>query len=66
MVGPGKRLLGAGTIPGGMQLVDAKTSTTGVAMATYRRAGEVDRGSFDFDNPTDEEVDRRARLAAER
>jgi dihydrofolate reductase len=66
VVGPGKRLFGTGTIPGGVQLVDATTSSTGVVMATYRRAGDVDRGSFDFDNPTDEEVERRARLASER
>ena len=66
VVGPGKRLFGTGTIPGGVQLVDAATSSTGVVMATYRRAGDVDRGSFDFDNPTDEEVERRARLASER
>jgi hypothetical protein len=34
-------------------------------MATYRRAGEVDRGSFEFDTPTDEEQERRKRLAAD-
>jgi hypothetical protein len=34
-------------------------------MATYRRAGDVDRGSFEFDQPTDEELERRRRLAAE-
>ncbi len=65
VVGPGKRLFGPGTTPGGMQLVDAKTSSTGVVMATYRRAGDVDRGSFEFDQPTDEELERRRRLAAE-
>jgi hypothetical protein len=34
-------------------------------MATYRRAGEVQRGAFTFDVPTDEEVERRRRLAEE-
>jgi hypothetical protein len=57
-------LFGSGTTPGGMQLVDAKTSSTGVVMATYRRAGNVDRGSFEFDQPTDEKLERR-RLTAE-
>ena len=65
LVGPGKRLFGRGTIAGGMRLVDAETSSTGVVMATYRRAGDVDHGSFEFDQPTQEELDRRARLAAE-
>ena len=65
LVGPGKRLFGSGTTPAGLELVDEKRSSTGVVMATYRRAGEVDRGSFEFDTPTDEEHERRARLAAE-
>jgi dihydrofolate reductase len=66
VVGPGKRLFGTGTTSGAMRLVDAKTSSTGVVMATYRRTGDVDRGSFEFDQPTNEEVERRRRLAAER
>ena len=65
VVGPGKRLFGRGTMPGGMQLVDSKVSSTGVVMANYRRAGDIDRGSFEFDQPTDEELARRERLAAE-
>ena len=65
LVGPGKRLFGSGTTPGGMQLVDSRTSSTGVVMATYRRAGRVNHGSFEFDTPTDEELERRRRLAAE-
>lgn len=50
-------------MPGGLHLVDSKTSTTGVVMATYRRAGDIDHGSFAFKNPTDEEVERRRSLA---
>jgi hypothetical protein len=46
-----------------MRPVDSKTSSTGVVMATYRRAGGVDRGSFAFETPTEEEVERRKRLA---
>ena len=65
VVGPGQRLFGRGRIPAGLRLVDSKTSSTGVVMVTYRRAGEVDRGSFEFDTPTDEEQERRARMAAE-
>jgi dihydrofolate reductase len=65
VVGPGKRLFGQGAVPAGLQLVDATTSSTGVVMATYRRAGNIDYGSFAFENPTDEEVERRRRLAEE-
>ena len=36
VVGSGKRLFGGGATPSGLKLVDIKTSTTGVVMATYR------------------------------
>ena len=65
VVGPGKRLFGAGTRPAGFELVDARTSSTGVVMATYRRAGGIQGGSFAFEEPTAEEVERRRRLADE-
>ena len=64
VVGPGKRLFGQGTTPAGLELVHVSTSTTGVVMATYRRAGAVEHGSFAFEHPTAEEVERRKRLAA--
>ena len=59
VVGKGKRLFGDGTVPGGLKLTDSKTSTTGVVIATYQRAGEVPLGSFAFDEPTEAEVERR-------
>jgi dihydrofolate reductase len=65
VVGNGKRLFADGTVPGGLQLLDATTSTTGVVMATYEPAGGVPRGSFEFDEPTAAEVERRQKLAAE-
>ena len=46
LLGTGKRLFGDGTIPAGLRLVDSKTSTTGVIIATYERAGEIRYGSF--------------------
>jgi dihydrofolate reductase len=63
VVGSGKRLFGRGAVPAGMELVDSKTSSTGVIMTTYRRPCDIDRGSFAFEKPTDEEVERRRRLA---
>jgi dihydrofolate reductase len=63
-IGTGKRLFGAGTIPAALKLVDSKVSGTGVAINTYLPAGELDTGSFEFDEPTEAELERRKRLAA--
>jgi dihydrofolate reductase len=49
VVGDGKRLFGHGTLPGALKLVDTQTSTTGVAIHTYERAGEIQQGSFALD-----------------
>jgi len=49
LLGSGKRLFADGTIPIGLKLVDTKTSTTGVVIATYEPAGEVPYGSFEVD-----------------
>ncbi len=46
VLGTGKRLFGDGTVPAGLELVDTKSSTTGVTINTYRKAGEVQVGSF--------------------
>jgi dihydrofolate reductase len=59
VIGKGKRLFGDGTAPGGMKLTDSKTSTTGVLIAKYERAGEVPLGSFAREDPTEAEVERR-------
>lgn len=63
VLGNGKRLFSEGTIPAGLQLRDVTTSTTGVVMASYERAGDIHYGSFALDEPTDAEVERRQRLA---
>jgi dihydrofolate reductase len=46
VLGKGKRVFAEGTTPAGLRLVDSRTSTTGVIIATYERAGEVSQGSF--------------------
>jgi len=46
------------------QLVDSKVSKTGVTINTYERAGEIKPGSFEFDQPTEAELERRERLGA--
>jgi dihydrofolate reductase len=65
VVGGGKRLFGEGAIPSTFTVRDASTSSTGVVMATYERAGDVQPGSFALDEPTDLEVERRERLEAD-
>ena len=62
VLGTGKRLFGAGAIPAGLKLVDSKVSKTGVTINTYERAGEISPGSFEFDEPTEAEIERRKRL----
>jgi len=46
VVGSGKRLFEAGTMPAGLKLVESITSTTGVVISTYVPAGELVTGSF--------------------
>lgn len=45
-LGMGKRLFDRGTIPAAYTLVDSKASPAGVIIATFKRAGEVQTGSF--------------------
>ncbi|MEX0800587.1 MAG: dihydrofolate reductase family protein [Dehalococcoidia bacterium] len=49
VLGAGKRLFARGTLPAAMRLVDTKASSTGVAIHTYERAGEIPFGSFAVD-----------------
>ena len=64
VLGGGKRLFGEGTPAGAFNLVDSKTATTGVLIATYRPAGEVPIGSFATQAPSVQEMDRREKMAA--
>jgi dihydrofolate reductase len=63
VLGAGKRAFGDGAIPGAMTLVDSKVSKTGVTINIYERAGDIDTGSFEFDEPTEAELERRRRIA---
>jgi dihydrofolate reductase len=64
VIGTGKRFFGAGTIPAALKLVDSTVSKTGVTINVYERAGDVVPGSFEFEEPTEAELERRRRLAA--
>ncbi len=60
LLGRGKRLFAGGVIPAGLRLVDTTTSTTGVIIATYERAGEINHGSFALDQPAVADIERRS------
>jgi dihydrofolate reductase len=45
-LGTGKRLFAEGTIPAAFKLTESKVSPSGVILANYERAGEVETGSF--------------------
>jgi dihydrofolate reductase len=62
LVGKGKRLFSEGTIPVGLTLTESTTSSTGVVISTYTRAGQIGYGSFALAEPTEAEVERRRRL----
>lgn len=42
----GKRLFAEGTMPVAFELIESKTSPSGVIFASYKRAGGVKTGSF--------------------
>jgi dihydrofolate reductase len=63
VIGTGKRFFGDGTIPAALKLVDSKVSKTGVTINTYERGGDIGSGSFELDEPTPAEIERRRRLA---
>jgi dihydrofolate reductase len=63
VAGSGKRLFGDGANPAGLRLASSTTSPSGVIVATYEPAGEIAKGSFAFEEPT--EAERRRREALE-
>jgi dihydrofolate reductase len=62
VAGSGKRLFGDGANPAGLRLTSSTTSPSGVIVAIYEPAGEIQKGSFAFEEPTEAEVRRRAAL----
>lgn len=46
LLGSGKRLFGNGTISTAFSLIDTQVTPTGVIFANYKRAGEIQTGTF--------------------
>src|SRR6185312_3967938 len=65
VLGTGKRLFGAGTLPGALKLIDSKSSTTGVTITRYERAGAFKTGSFQLAESSAAEIKRRERMSRE-
>lgn len=63
MLGDGKRIFDA-SATGAFTLVDHFVSDSGVVLATYEPAGEVQGGSFEADPPSAAERARREKMAA--
>ncbi len=49
VLGKGRRLFAEGIKPAAMRLVDSKTTSTGVMIGVYERAGEPTYGSFELE-----------------
>ena len=47
ILGKGKKLFAEGAVPAGFELTDSKTTPSGIIFANYKRAGDVETGSFD-------------------
>ncbi|MCR6500186.1 dihydrofolate reductase family protein [Shinella sp. CPCC 101442] len=62
ILGKGKRLFGDASFPRALTLVASSTSENGIVISKYARAGDVTTGSFEFETPTDAELERRRNL----
>ncbi|WLS07801.1 dihydrofolate reductase family protein [Shinella sumterensis] len=62
ILGKGKRLFGDASFPRALTLESSRTSQNGIVISRYTRAGDVATGSFEFDTPTDAELERRRNL----
>ena len=65
VLGEGKRLFENGVPPGSLALVQTRSTPKGVLINVYRPAGSRPPGTFHHDNPSDAELARRKKLAAE-
>jgi len=65
VLGTGKRLFEPGDHARTWTLVETKHSPSGVVCSRYERAGEVRSGSFQMNDPNEEEAARQARMRRE-
>jgi dihydrofolate reductase len=65
VLGPGKKLFGAGARPAAFRLAGSTATPSGITIARYQRAGAVATGDYAMDPPTPAEVARREKMAHE-
>ena len=65
ILGRGKRLFETTAQPGALRLISTQASRTGVVMSTYVPAGDIPLGSFAQTEPSEQELDRRDKMAHE-
>jgi dihydrofolate reductase len=63
VLGKGKKLFGDGASPAALKLINSQVSGSGVTINKYVRGGEVMTGSFEFEQPTEAELERRRNLS---
>lgn len=63
-LGAGKRLFGQGTPPRAFKVVEQRIGPGGSVVSTYEPAGPVETGTFETQDPSAEELERRAKIAA--
>jgi len=64
LLGQGKRIFDESVEPGSLKLVDHFVTKTGVVVATYEPAGDVKTGTFETKQPSEQELERREKMAA--
>ena len=64
LLGSGKRLFAEGAMPAGLKVDAVKTSSTGVVIATYQRAGAIKYGSFALEETSDGAIEHREGISA--
>jgi dihydrofolate reductase len=64
MLGEGKRIFDGSQAPGALKLAEHFVSDRGVLFLSYEPAGEVPTGTFATREPSEEELERRAKIDA--
>jgi dihydrofolate reductase len=63
LLGTGKSIFDGSVEPSSLTLTDSFVSKTGVVIATYEPAGDVKTGTFETKEPSEEELERREKMA---
>jgi hypothetical protein len=65
VLGGGKKLFADGSVPHSYQLTGSRVSSTGLMIAHYQRAGDIETGDTALASPSDAERARRERMKRE-